>query len=116
MFVAFRQIDQGKGSTGGQKQSLLPCGLLDGQQQFIVLRLGDLVQPSADQFFFQFRYYTGNGNAVKSHNFLISALVEAKKIDARIALRNTLIVADFNRKRKYGKSRVNIIPLYCIKT
>jgi len=36
----------------------------------------------------------------------ISALVEAKKIDARIALRNTLIVADFNRKRKYGKSRV----------
>ena len=51
-FIGFRQIDQRKGSTGGQKQSLLPCGLLDGQQQFIVLRLGDLVQPSADQFLF----------------------------------------------------------------
>ena len=66
--VVFRQIDQGQGGVRGEKEPFLSSGLFYGQQQLVLLRLGDLVQPPSHQFPFQFTYDIRYGNAVKSHN------------------------------------------------
>ncbi len=61
------EIYQGQGGVRRQEQTPLAAGGLDGQQQFVTLRLRDFIEPASQAGVVQFFYDSGNGHAVKSH-------------------------------------------------
>ena len=68
VFICIRQINERKRCVCTDQQPFLSVRRFDREQQFIVLRLGDLCDSSVYQFSSEFVDKVCHDNSVKSHD------------------------------------------------
>ena len=65
------QVNPGAAGVSRCKQHSVLSLIANGQNNFIFFRLSQLINPSADQLFFQFTGYKSQHNAINWHGFFL---------------------------------------------